>query len=486
MPRRSFKTDESFLEKLAIGATGTCAVFNDLKRQGHRPIELERGSLGFKIWKSIKIKRLRVPDILCLSCGTRIEARAKTALEISMSHSLSDPARGWDYGLLDSDTVAISLCSKTGEGPTDWQAASLIQYVSVLELRKAFNEKRVLTEKPKGAQEGFELRVRWPSAVSSCDGAVAEISPRLKCKRAEDQRTISLGLLRGGIALQPLVAVGDRIFAGQIVGSVVPVSSAFPCAGGATAQSFVALLKSTSVADRYAAAKALSHFDDAAITGALGERMADEKEHIYVRVESAAGLARRNERVGMDFIERVLAGEYLEHRLEAVIILGEIRSEASQRVLTRVLLDKEQHAEIRAGAAWALGELQQPTSAEALIQSFLELAEPIRIEAARALRKIAANTSADILSTLPKVEDDQRAGISWVVSRSGRAGIPDLLRVMADENARRWVAYIIGSQKQDAYLGEIETLRQRDPEVYFAVTVLWKIFASWVYELEEY
>ena len=54
MPRRSFKTDESFLEKLAIGATGTCAVFNDLKRQGHRPIELERGSLDFKIWKSTR------------------------------------------------------------------------------------------------------------------------------------------------------------------------------------------------------------------------------------------------------------------------------------------------------------------------------------------------------------------------------------------------------------------------------------------------
>jgi HEAT repeat protein len=486
MPRRSFKTDESFLEKLAIGATGTCAVFNDLKRRNHKPIELERGSLGFKIWKSIKIKRLRVPDILCLACATRIEARAKTALEISMSHSLSDPERGWDYGLLDGDMVAISLCSKTGEGPTDWQAATLIQYVSVLELRKAFNEKRVLTEKPKGAQEGFELRVRWPSAVSSCDGTVAEISPRLKCKRAEDGRTISLGLSRGGIELQPLVQAGERIHAGQIVASVVPVASKFPCRGGATAQTFVSLLKSTSVADRYAAAKALSHFEGSAIAEALRERMVDEKEHIYVRVESAAGLARRNDRAGMEFIERVLAGEYLEHRLEAVIILGEIRTDASQQILTRVLLDKEQHAEIRAGAAWALGELQQPTSADALIQSFLELAEPIRIEAARALRKIAANTSADILSSLPKAEEDQRAGISWAVSRSGKATIPDFLRVMSDENARRWVAYIIGSQKQEAYLGEIEALRQRDPEVYFAVTVLWKIFASWVYELEEF
>lgn len=486
MPRRSFKSDESFLEKLAIGATGTCAVFNDLKRQGHRPIELERGSLGFKIWKSIKIKRLRVPDILCLSCATRIEARAKTVLEISMSHSLSDPERGWDYGLLDGDMVAISFCSKTGEGPTDWQAAPLIQYISVLELRKAFNEKRVLTEKPKGAQEGFELRVRWPSAVSSCEGTVVEISPRLKFKRAEDQRTISLGLSRGGIQLQPLVQAGERILSGQIVASAVPVASAFPCRGGATAETFVTLLRSTSVADRYAAAKALSHFDNAAIAHSLRERMTDEKEHIYVRVESAAGLARRNDRAGMEFIERVLAGEYLEHRLEAVIILGEIRSEASQNILVRILLDKEQHAEIRAGAAWALGELQQPTSIEALIQSFLELAEPIRIEAARALRKIAANTSANVLSSLPKAEEDQRAGISWVVSRSGRAAMPDLLRVMTDENARRWVAYIVGSQKQDTYLDQIEALRQRDPEVYFAVTVLWKIFASWVYELEEF
>jgi hypothetical protein len=486
MPRRSFKSDESFLEKLAIGATGTRAVFNDLKKQGHEPIELERGSLGFKIWKSIKIKRLRVPDILCLACGTRIEARGKTQLEISMSHSLSDPERGWDYGLLDGDVAAISFCAKSGDGPTDREASSLIQYVSVFDLRKAFNEKRVLTEKPKGAQEGFELRVRWPSAISSCEGTVLETSPRIKFKRAGDHRTISLGLTRAAISLQPLVQVGDRIHTGQIVASVVPVTSNFPCPGSANTETFLALLRSTSVTDRYSSAKALSHFENSAIAEVLRERMADERKHIYVRVESAAGLARRNDHAGMEFIERVLTGEYLEHRLEAVIILGEIRTEASQRILIRTLLDKEQHAEIRAGAAWALGELQQPTSVEALIQSFLELAEPVRIEAARALRKIAANTPSNILVNLPTAAEDQRAGISWAVSRSGRAAIPDLLRVMTDDNARRWVAYIVGSQKQEAYLDQIEALKQHDPEVYFAVTVLWKIFASWVYELEEF
>ncbi|MBM3882982.1 MAG: hypothetical protein FJ387_25240 [Verrucomicrobia bacterium] len=165
--RRSFKTDESFLEKLAIGAIGAQAVFAELQRQGHKPIELERGSMDYKIWKNIKIKRLRVPDLLCLNCGTRVEARAKTQLEISMSHSLSDPERGWDKGLNDRDVVALSICGKTGEGPTDWQANPLIQFVAAASLRTAFAEKQVITEKPKGAGEGFELRVTWPSAVAS-------------------------------------------------------------------------------------------------------------------------------------------------------------------------------------------------------------------------------------------------------------------------------------------------------------------------------
>lgn len=99
MVQRSFKTDESFLEKLAIGAVGTKKVIENLMQQGHIPVELERGSTGYKIWKSIKIKRIRVPDILCVNSGIRIESRAKTNLVISMSHSSADETRGWDFGL---------------------------------------------------------------------------------------------------------------------------------------------------------------------------------------------------------------------------------------------------------------------------------------------------------------------------------------------------------------------------------------------------
>ena len=485
--RRSFKTDESFLEKLAIGAIGARAVFDNLQRYGHKPIELERGSMSYKIWKQIKIKRVRVPDILCLKCCTRFEARAKTKLELSMSHSLSDPERGWDKGLTDGDVVALSLCSRTGDRPIDWRASELIQFAPVGELSRAFTEKRVIITKPKGAGEGFELRVTWPCVVASGDGIVSEVlQTRIQFKRKPDSRIITLSLTKGNIALHPLVQVGQEIRTSQIIASVVPVWSTVPCSPDKARSSFLDMLSSPAVADRYTAAKALSHDQTPEVSQALLGRMSDEREHIYVRLEAAAGLARAGQAAGMDFIRHTLQDQYLEQRLEAVIILGEIRGQESTQTLTNVLLATNQHAEIRAGAAWALGELQETASIDALIHVFLDLAEPIRIEAARALRKIATTTGAKVAAKLPAAQEDQRAGIAWAVSRSGLVKIGELLPLMVDEEARRWVAYILGMRDKKEFIGQIEELRRRDPEVYFAVTVLWKILASWVYDLEDY
>ncbi len=165
--RRAFKTDESFLEKISIGAVGTKKVFHDLSNQGHRPIELERGSMSFKIWKGIKIKRVRVPDLLCVDCGKRVESRGKTKLEITMSHSVSTPERGWDFGLNDDDYLALVKCSKSGSGPMDWVAEGPVQYVGIEGMRAAYTKKLVVAEEPKGATEGFELRITWPSCIAN-------------------------------------------------------------------------------------------------------------------------------------------------------------------------------------------------------------------------------------------------------------------------------------------------------------------------------
>jgi len=72
------------------------------------------------------------------------------------------------------------------------------------------------------------------------------------------------------------------------------------------------------------------------------------------------------------------------------------------------------------------------------------------------------------------------------LSKAGGFSVAQLLPMLTDEDARQWVAYMIGTQAQESMLPQIEALAERDREVYFAVTVLRKILASWVYGLEEY
>ena len=160
----NFKGDESCLRKLAVGAAGTNATIGRLKDMGFNPIELERGSTGFKIWKKIKIKRVRVPDILCLNTGLRFESRGKTKLEISMSHSLNDPKRAWDSGMRDNDFVSIVVFEQEDDSPVHLKQVSPVHFASVRDMRSAFVAEQISTTKPKGVEEGSEIRVLWVCA----------------------------------------------------------------------------------------------------------------------------------------------------------------------------------------------------------------------------------------------------------------------------------------------------------------------------------
>jgi hypothetical protein len=484
---RSYKTDESFLEKIAIGAIGTRRIFDHLVTAGHRPIELERGSMNYKIWKKIKIKRVRVPDLLCTACGIRVESRAKTNLLITMSHSESSPERGWDYGLADEDNVGLVLCQRTGDRPVDWAASDLVQYIQVKHLRDAFRSKKVATEKPKGAGEGFEIRVTWPAVVASYGGRVVEIKKdTLKYKRAEDDRDIRVQLQRKNLRLTPQVKVGNEVAECRILASVVPVATQIECRGGVTDRKYITDLKSASLSDRYAAAKALGAMGARSAVSALRERLNDENEHLYVRLEAAASLVRLDEGNAFKALESFLGNEYLETQLETVIILGEIPHTDSTRLLINTLKDPERHSEIRAGAAWAIGELKSQQGRTALIECFRTVETEVRIEAARALVKLARDSKMPVLEGFSDCKPEERAGIAWALGKSGNVSVTDLIGRLADEDTRQWCAWVLGSQDSAKLTDGIEQLRSKDPEVYFAITVLWKIMSSWVYGLDEY
>ena len=174
MPPNSFKSDESFLKKLAVGAAGTKSTMRRLTDLGFKPIELER----FKIWKTIKIKRVRVPDILCLKSGWRFESRGKTKLEISMSHSKSDPNRAWDAGMRPDDYVVVVLCEQASDAIVDWQPSSPIHFIRVEDMRTAFSSGSVKITEPKGVEEGSEIRVIWPSVAANEKSVVSELTDK--------------------------------------------------------------------------------------------------------------------------------------------------------------------------------------------------------------------------------------------------------------------------------------------------------------------
>ncbi len=471
-----------------MGAAGVRKVIAHLGQQGHRPIELERGSTGYKIWKSIKIKRVRVPDILCIDSGIRVESRAKTKLIISMSHSYADDSRGWDFGLADDDYVALVVCEKNGERPIDWRADDNVQYIKVADLRAAFIAEKVIHEKPKGALEGFETRLTWPCSIASSDGQIVEISNRLKYKRISDGRTISLALTKKGIALTPLVRTGQRVRRHQILASVSPVAAQIPHRTINPGDYYRKLLASASISDRYVAARAYSYLDHHFAAAPLIERLNDSSEHIYVKLEAAAALARANNPLGYEFIEAVLESDYLAHRLESVIILGELPSERSAKLLAKVLRDVNQHEEIRSGAAWALGEINLESSIPSLVSAFDEMSLPIRHEAARSIKKLCDSHADMILERFEKANSEERPGISWALGRYGKWDLPRLIDRIdkQDLDMRQWGAYIIGNSDQARMINDIERLKTFDPELYFAATVLWKISSSWVDQLQEY
>ena len=488
----NFKSDDSFLRKLAVGAAGTNVTIDRLKAMGFNPIELERGSTGFKIWKKIKIKRVRVPDVLCLNTGLRFESRGKTKPEISMSHSLNDPKRAWDAGMRDDDLVSIIVFEQNNDSPIDLKQISPDHFISVKDMRKAFAAGQVSITQPKGVEEGSEIRVMWTCAAANQQAVVSAVEPsRLSLSPSSGARkqTIQLSRSKGKITLLPQVNAGDAVAANQIVASVVPVNTELECPTSVSEAYFIDKLASVNLSERYAAAKALRYRGYTTAKPVLESRMADVEEDIYVQLEAAAALAAYDEPNGWEFIEHKLRSPVmtvpLETQLETVIVASEIPKSRSEQLLIEVLQDSQRDDELRAGAAWALGQFASATSATALVDTFNSSPLEIKVEAARALLRIAEPQIPHLIDLLKNGDPSKRDGLAWVLARTGKFDPSDMV-VGADGNLRKWMSYVVGHGKDKFSQGDVEAICKADPEVYFAASVLWQIVASWVNDLREY
>jgi len=452
-----FKTDREFLRNITMGAVGTRQAARLLNEGGFRIIELERYSQSNKLWAT-KIKRFRVPDLLCLHSGTRIECRAKGTLKVTMSHALNNPDRAWDKGLRDDDLVAFIKCY---EEPGRWRPANTLCLFRVADMRAT--EDAAGLSQMKSAAEGSEIQLTWPSTIPSQPGHVEAVEPDkirtvLASGRRQSYRLISK---KGGVeySLTPYVQKGD-VFEGeeQIIASVMP-QPVKVSAPDSDQYDFISDLGNDERETVYVAAKALGYLpelvsaSEAPLNGIL-----NEDEDPLLRLEAAAALARLGFHEGSQGITAAAdAANPGDVRMEVALILGELSGDRPFEMLKQLATDTSNPSELRAAAAWGMAEQSCDLLQTPLTDLIADDDEDVAVHALVAASRLI--TDDNLSALIAQVGDDARksAGIARAVVSSSCNPVPIIVQAVdhAEASTRSWLIYLLaslGKAKSEAYV----------------------------------
>lgn len=448
-----FKSDREFLRNVSIGAIGTRKIATILRQGGFRIIELERYCSSNKIWAT-KIKRLRVPDLLCLDSGTRIECRAKADLKITMSHAVNNADRAWDKGLRDNDLVAFIRCWSTND---IWIASDRVALFRVADMRSTWHTAK--QEGRKSASEGSEVRVTWPATIANRAGHVLTVSPDCITTQTDGGRRQSYRLFRKSnsrsVRLTPHVSVGDEFGDGDtVLASALPAMLS-PAAFPSQYYDFFIDLESDSAESVYAAVKALGYLPEAAdkSRSRLGHLLHHSQDG-RIRLEAAASLARLGFAEGWDSITRILRDHDAtrEYRMESALIVAEMPDRRSVDLLKGLLEDTSNDSELRAAGAWGLPAVSSDADSTDLRAHVHDHDEVVAVHAILALSRLIRSDNLE--SILQEVGDDRRqsAGLVRAVLLSRLSFVPDIVRLIRASSGRRrqWLLYALACLGRDA------------------------------------
>jgi hypothetical protein len=485
----SLKEDASFIEFLALGATATERTIEFLNERGHEVIELERGARSTRIWKH-KEKQLRVPDLLCLECGRKIESRGKKNLEITMSHSTSDEERTWDYDADDEDWVALVKCTKQGEHPRDWSAPEIVNIVSYDQLRETVD---MTKQDRSGATQGYELTITWPSTTASANGIVKQVTDenRIQISRDSDNYTLSYNLEKKidddeYVLMEPQVYEGDRV-TGETEFIAAPFElmgeDEIGCPSDYSTEDYVGDLDSDSFSDRFAAIKALGYIGGEDVIENLEKVMENSDLNPFVQLEAAASLAKIGHDSGWKHLEEILKtanDDKASLRLEVAIILGEIDDPQSEEMLLNTLDDSEEVDEIRAEAAHSLGLIGAEGALAELIQNLVTDSAIVRRDCIRAIAGATDGTETELIEGLQSDNKDIRLGCALALAESGAETIETVLS-KTDKISRDTIAIGLSLVSESEREAVLETASV-DKEVEFTSSTMSTFFNSWADE----
>lgn len=469
----NFKADWSFLEKISMGAVSSKQVVKLLNDAGHDVIELERYSTSNKIWAT-KIKRLRMPDLICLKCGKRIESRAKSKLEIKMSDNENNPDRRWDAGMRDEDLIAFIKCKKLNG---EWIPGEDVNLFSVKSLRQSYYDSKL--GNAKSANEGAEKDRTWSSSIPSKDGTIEEIIKdngklRITVKYIDGSK----GRFTKEQRYNSYCAVGDKVIGGEtiIVGVPLQKEKLDACDAG---YDFLDDLKSDVKEIRYAGVKALGYLDKKSKYINELMRMKDIETDDRIHLEIYSSLIRLGVDVWDEFYKFAMSDIKEEYRLEFVLILGELQKEKrASKILQNIAADKNFNAELRAAAAWGI-KVDNIT-----LPGLIEIAKSeINTVASHALAHVIDNFGDEYTSNLVKlINDDCSGGIVLKILTEAdvvKAEIlVDVYKTLTNDIQKKWVAMSIGLSGKDKYGIWEKAIEAVNEENFSIIKTLWDYSSS--------
>ena len=500
MPARSaFKTNASFFRMLAQGAVGAQVVQHYLNGLGHRIVELERGALSTKIWRDVKRKRVRIPDLCCTACGTRIESRAKTSPDLRMSHSTGDAERAWDYGMLDSDWVAFPILSPEhhirdagalGSRRSLWRERILTSWTSAGHINvfrvSAFRGVTFTQLRQKGVTEGSELQVRWNARFAPGDGRVTAVrADRVDYTTVDSPRRPRHW--RVGANQRAGLDAGDEFQTHQVVaGDVTPLGlDERRCQQGCDRQRIREMLHSRERTSRFTGCKLARLTKVEELADTIRDLAEDGAEDTYVRMEARSYLCDLLD----ESADRWFRATLLEHpddqmRLEAAVALAETPTQSAFELLRLVFEDRRQPAFLRSACAWAIGCHGTDQAAECLVRAFADIAPGIREEALVALENFGASNLDALLAGLGDESSDIAAGSAEAIRRVRAVSGDHVTEIIAiaERSGSTWPVWTLAHLPRDDVRPYIAALQNRRPDIHYALSVLWTFLESWIAE----
>ncbi len=468
----AFKEDWSFLDKITMGAVGTEKVIEQLNKQGHNIIELERYCTSNKIW-STKIKRLRIPDLLCLNCGKRIESRAKSKLGIIMSDAATNPDRRWFAGLRDNDMVAFIQCYKDISGK--WNSDGVINLFSVGSLKSKENQTQLSA--PKSVNEGAERDRTWKSYVPSFEFTVDAIEQegenrRLRLIKSDGRRQSKL--ISGNEYIY--VKCGESYPANsKIVSGIVPMEADYSCTTEEK-YNFIKDLEAPEKETVYTAVKALGFLE-------RNEHAVYELKRIVsnphidkrIRLEGYSSLLRLGENVWDEFESFALSSEEKEMRMEFVLILGELTNLPTTDILIKIAREASYDSELRAAAIWSLNASSIET--QKLIIDFCFNQD--EVIANHAIAKLEKNFQPSLTPFILQRFGDNNiinaicSRILSVCENSDEDEIVQAYLRATDTGVKNWILFTIGLSRRDRYEQPLKKYDENYKETISKLTLIW-------------